>query len=358
MRTRRRRLPKRKKPPRPNKVQKHGGFDNAVFLHFSRPVERIAIKSDFCEIYSIHCFPFRCILIVYSTKKGKGTEAMQTPTKSITLLDGAVGTSLWEKTENKVPVWRYNIENPAIVSALHREFIDAGAEIILANTFGANAGAVASSPYTVHEVVETGVRLAREAAENTGVKVALSVGPLSTLLEPYGDLTEEEAAAIYEEQIGAGMNAGADLILLQTFMDVNMMAIAVRAAKQYSVPVFCAMTFEKVGKTMMGQSVQDVIDTLTPLGVDAVGLNCSLGPDLALPIIREFHERTDLPLLFKPNAGKPILAADGSTSTAYNADVFAEDILPAAEFVRYIGGCCGSNASYIRRLRDRLADGR
>ncbi len=274
--------------------------------------------------------------------------------KNLTLLDGAVGTSLWEKAEDKAPVWRYNLENPTIVSELHREYIDAGAEIILANTFGANAGAVSSSPYTVREVVETGVRLARAAADGTGVKVALSAGPLSTLLEPYGDLTEEEAAAIYEEQLGAGMDAGADLILLQTFMDVNMMAIAVRIAKQYGVPVFCAMTFEKVGKTMMGQSVQDVLDTLTPLGVDAVGLNCSLGPDLALPIIREFHEKTDLPLLFKPNAGKPILAPDGSTVTAYDADTFVDDILPAAEFVRYIGGCCGSNASYIRRLRERL----
>lgn len=275
--------------------------------------------------------------------------------QKLTLLDGAVGTSLWEKTEDKVPVWRYNLENPAIVTELHREYIDAGAEIILANTFGANRGAVERSPYTVKDVVSRGVQLAREAVKGTDVKVALSAGPLSVLLEPYGDLTEEEAEEIYREQLGAGMEVGADLILLQTFMDVQMMAIAAKVAKQYGVPVFCALTYEKAGRTMMGQSVQDALDALEPLGIDAIGLNCSLGPDTALPIIREFHEKTELPLLFKPNAGKPILAADGSTATAYDANTFVEDILPAAEFVSYLGGCCGCNASYIKCLHDRLA---
>lgn len=276
-------------------------------------------------------------------------------TGGITLLDGAVGTSLWEKSGDKVPVWHYNIEKPEIVTELHREFIAAGSEIILANTFGANAGAVKRSPYTVEEVVSAGVRLAKDAARGTGVKVALSAGPLSVLLEPYGDLTEEEAASIYEEQIGSGIKEGPDLILLQTFMDAAMMAVAVKVAKRYDVPVFCAMTFEKSGRTMMGQSVQDILDTLVPLGIDAVGLNCSLGPDLAIPIIEEFHQKTDLPLIFKPNAGKPVLAEDGTTSTAYDADTFVNDILPAVKTASYIGGCCGSNAHYIKRLHDRLA---
>jgi 5-methyltetrahydrofolate--homocysteine methyltransferase len=274
----------------------------------------------------------------------------------ITLLDGAVGTSLWEKSVDKVPVWRYNIENPAIVTELHREFIAAGSKIILANTFGANAGAVGRSPYTVREVVSKGMRLAKDAVKGTDVKVALSAGPLTVLLEPYGDLTEEEASALYEEQIGAGMEEGPDVIMLQTFMDVHMMEVAARVAKRYGVPVFCTMTFEKVGKTMMGQSVQDVLDTLTPLGIDAVGLNCSLGPDLAVPIIREFHEKTDLPLIFKPNAGKPILSADGSTATAYDAGAFVDDLLPSLPYVRYLGGCCGSNAAYIARLHQKLCE--
>ena len=273
---------------------------------------------------------------------------------TITLLDGALGTSLWEKAEDTVPVWRYNIENPGIVKELHSEYIAAGSKMILTNTFGANAGAVAHSPYTVKEVVSRGVKLAKEAAEGTDVKVALSIGPLSVLLEPYGDLTEEEAAAIYEEQIGAGMAEGADSIILETFMDVNMMAVAVNVAKKYSVPVFCMMTFEKAGKTMMGQSVQDVLDVLIPMGIDGIGLNCSLGPDLAIPIMEEFHEKTDLPLLFKPNAGPPVTDANGIVTTAYDANTFVNDVLPAVGFVSYIGGCCGTNPSYIQCLHDRL----
>lgn len=270
------------------------------------------------------------------------------------LMDGAVGTSLWEKTENKVPVWRYNVENPGIVTELHKEYIEAGSKIILANTFGANSGAVGRTDYSVEKIVREGVILAKDAVKGTDVKVALSVGPLSVLLEPYGDLEEEEAEAIFEEQIGSGMKEHPDLIFLQTFMDLHMMEVAVRVAKKYDVPVFSAMTFEKVGKTMMGQSVKDTVETLAPLGIDAIGMNCSLGPDLAVPIIKEFKNYTDLPLVFKPNAGKPILSADGTATTAYSADIFVEDILPAVDLVTYIGGCCGSNASYIQALSKAL----
>lgn len=275
--------------------------------------------------------------------------------KKVTLLDGAVGTSIWEKTEDKLPVWMYNIQNPAVVSELAHEYIDAGSKIILANTFGANGSAVKrSSDYTVKEVVSAGVRIAKEAVKGTDVKVALSAGPLSQLIEPYGDMTEEEAEAIYDEMIGAGMEEKPDLVMLQTFMDVEMMRIAATVAKRYDVPVFCTMTFEKVGKTMMGNSVEDVIDVLSEVGIDAIGMNCSLGPDLALPIIKEFAEKTDLPLIFKPNAGKPILSADGSTETPYDATHFAAEIEPALPYVSYVGGCCGSNASYIRQLKEQF----
>lgn len=280
--------------------------------------------------------------------------------KSVTLLDGAVGTSLWAKAERegypKDPVWKYNVEHPELVRELCGEYAAAGAQIVLANTFGANRYAVKrSSDYTVEQVVSSGVREAKAALSGTGVRVALSVGPLPYLLEPYGDLEEADAQAAYEEQIGAGMAEGPDIILLQTFMDIEMMKIAARVAKQYPVPVFCAMTFEKVGRTLMGNSVKDVIDALTPLGVDAVGLNCSLGPDLALPVLQEFAANTDMPLLFKPNAGKPILAPDGTVATPYGADDFAREIAPALEIADYVGGCCGSDPSYISKIRQLMA---
>ena len=279
--------------------------------------------------------------------------------KKITLLDGAVGTSLWSIAEAhgvpKVPVWKYNIEHPEFVEELTKKYLEAGSEIILANTFGANGPSVKySSGYSVEEVVTAGVKITKKALEGTGVKTSMAVGPLSQILEPYGDLEEDECRAIYEEMIGAGVRAGCDMILVQTFMDLAMMKIAAKVAKSYGLPVFCCMTFEKAGKTMFGNSVEDTIEELTPLGIDAIGLNCSLGPDLALPIIKEFSEKTDLPIVFKPNAGKPILAADGTTSTAYSAEQFAKDIEPALKYVSYIGGCCGSDPTYIKEIKKLL----
>lgn len=275
--------------------------------------------------------------------------------KDLVLMDGAVGTSLWEKTDDRGPVWRYNLKNPQIVHELHREFIDAGAQIILANTFGANGPAVKrSSDFSTEEVVRTGVAIAKEEAKGTGVKVALAAGPLFTLMEPYGDTTEEEAFAIYDEMFRAGMKEHPDLIYLQTFIDLTMIKTALKAAKQFDVPVLCSMSFEKIGKTIMGNSVEDMVSELTPLEPDALGLNCSIGPDLALPVVKEFTRVTDLPIVFKPNAGKPILQADGTTQTSYDPQVFVDDVLPAADFVTYLGGCCGCNASYISLLNQRL----
>ncbi len=279
--------------------------------------------------------------------------------ENITLMDGAVGTSLWAKAEakgfKKDPVWRYNIEHPEIVAELAAEYADAGAEIILANTFGANGPAVKrSSSYSTPEVVSAAVRILKEAVKGRNVKTALAIGPLSALMEPYGDLTEEETAEIYREMLEAGMKEGTDIILLQTFIDLAMMRVAAEEAVKFGVPVFCCLTFERRGKTMMGNSVEDMIEELEPLGVSALGMNCSLGPDLAVPVIREFVGKTSLPLIFKPNAGKPILAADGTASTAYSAKTFADELMPAMEFVDYIGGCCGSDPSYIRELASRM----
>ncbi len=279
--------------------------------------------------------------------------------ENITLMDGAVGTSLWAKAEakgfKKDPVWRYNIEHPELIAELAVEYAEAGAELILANTFGANGPAVKrSSSYTAPEVVSAGVRVAKQALAGRNVKIAMSIGPLSALMEPYGDLTEEDTAQIYRGMLSAGVKEGPDIILLQTFMDLAMLRVAAAEAKRFDLPVFCCLTFERRGKTMMGNSVGDMIEELTPLGVDAVGMNCSLGPDLALPVIREFAEATDLPLVFKPNAGKPILSADGGTTTAYSAETFAEEIAPALDIVDYAGGCCGSDPSYIRALAARM----
>ena len=271
----------------------------------------------------------------------------------IVLLDGAVGTSLWEKTDRKVEVWRYNLEDPAIVRELAEEYVRAGAQIILANTFGANRLAVRRSDYSVQTVVSEGVRLAKDAIRGRA-KVALAVGPLPVLMEPYGDLTEEEAFEIFDEQISAGAAEGPDVIMLQTFMDADMMHIAARAAMKHDLPVFSLMSFTEVGKTIMGHSVEYFAETMADIPLAAIGLNCSLGPEKAIPIIRSFRDYTDLPLAFKPNAGKPILQ-DGASKMQYDIGTFVEDCMPALDCdVKYIGGCCGSNAAYISAMRERI----
>jgi len=277
--------------------------------------------------------------------------------KQITLLDGAFGTRLWELSDaaglEKAPSWTYNIAHPELVTAVAKEYVDAGSEIIFSNTFNSNRNTISGTCHTVAEVITSAMAAAKSAAGGTS-KVALDIGPLNGMMEPFGNLTEAEATEIYAEQMEAGMAAGADLIGLETFMDLNMLRCAVMAAKRYDAPVLASMTFQAGGRTMMGASPADVVAALIPLGVDAVGLNCSLGPADALPVLREFAAATDLPLIFKPNAGLPVIGPDGKTASPYTAETFARESAPALELATYVGACCGSGADYIRALKAML----
>lgn len=264
----------------------------------------------------------------------------------VTLLDGSAGTALWAMADavgvKKEPVWKYNIEHPEFVRELHRRYVAAGCEMIQTNTFEANRPSIArSSDYSVGEVIRAAVSLAKEAVAGTDVQVYASFGPLPMLLEPYGKLTVAETADIYTEMTEAAVEAGAGWIALETFMDVQMMKIAAEAAKKTGAKVICSMTFAKRRRTMMGDNILKIVDTLSPLGIDAIGMNCSAGPVEALDIIREYHETTDLPLYFKPNSG---------VGEAYSAEQFAAEIAPALEFVSFVGGCCGCDDIYIREI--------
>lgn len=277
------------------------------------------------------------------------------------ILDGAVGTTLWDIAARngveKVPVWRYNIEHPEFVAEITQKYIDAGANYVQANTFGANRPAVErSSKYDVKDVVASAMRIARETAAGQDVKITLSCGPLMQMLEPYGDLEEEECSDIYGEIFDAGMPYKPDAIFLETFIDLEMMRVAAERAVKTGVPVFCSMSFEKVGKTMFGNSVDDVVETLEPLGIAAIGLNCSLGPDAAVPVIKAFSEKTKLPLFFKPNAGLPISKGGNREEAAISPEDFAEALVPAFPYATYIGGCCGSDWRYVEAIKAKLTE--
>lgn len=269
-----------------------------------------------------------------------------------TLMDGAIGTCLWERSSDTKPVWMYNTTAPELVRGLHRDYIAAGSKLIMTNTFCANAPAVEKEGFSVRETVRAGVRAAKDAAQGTDVRVALDVGPLTSLLAPFGDVTRERAAEIYREQITAGAEEGPDCIMLETFMDLEMISIALAEARACAMPVFCSMSFTKFGKTIMGNTVEKIAARLSAEGAAAVGLNCSLGPDAALPIIEKFAACTKLPLIFKPNAGLP--GEDGESGI--DPDGFASSVMRAVDAgAAYIGGCCGTGPEYIEKLRELLA---
>ena len=265
------------------------------------------------------------------------------------ILDGAAGTLLWEMAGAagipKDPTWKYNLEHPELVKKLARRYLDAGAEMIQTNTFAVNRLSVERvSGYSVKDVVTAGVKLAREEAAGTGAGVYLSSGPLPDFLEPFGRVTREECAGYYDEIVTAAAAAGVDAIMLETFMDVNMMRIAAESAIKTGLPVICSMTFEKKHRTLMGNTVSDIVAALEPLGISGIGMNCSYGPVEAMDIIREFRDCTSLPLYFKPNSGM---------GESYTAEQFAEEIAPALEFVTYAGSCCGSDESYTAAIKRR-----
>lgn len=275
----------------------------------------------------------------------------------IVLWDGPNGTPLWNKAREhgypEVPVWIYSMEHPEIVEEMDREYVAAGAQIVLANTFAANPPAVRhASSYDPRDVIRTSVNITKKALEGTDVRLGLAVGPLSAILEPYGDMTEQECCGHFEEMIGEGVDAGAQLFYIQTFLDINMMKIATEVASQYHLPMFCSMALQSTGHTIMGASIDDIIRTFEPMGVEAVGFNCTLGPDAVYDLAREFASKTDLPIVLKPNAGLPQYGGSGVGS---DPESFARTLAPVLDYVKYIGGCCGCDPSYTAALR-RLID--
>ncbi|MCI9308713.1 MAG: dihydropteroate synthase, partial [Oscillospiraceae bacterium] len=242
-----------------------------------------------------------------------------------------------------------NFTQPGLLRAIYREYIQAGSQILCANTFGANAPKLAGTGYTVEEVVSAAIAVAKEAAAGTGVKVSLDLGPLGELLEPLGTLPFEKAYDCFKEVAMAGERAGADLVSIETMTDLYEAKAALLAVKENtSLPVLVTMSFEQTGRTFTGCTIPSMARTLEGLGADAVGLNCSLGPDLLLPLLKELCDNTHLPVIAKPNAGLP----DPATGAyGMGPEEFAAALLPCLEAgVTIFGGCCGTSPEYIRAL--------
>lgn len=274
--------------------------------------------------------------------------------KEFVLLDGAMGTMLQKSGLHLGEMPEIlGVTHSELITDIHREYINAGADIVYTNTFGANSYKLKNSGYTVNEIIPKAVENAKKAAENTNVSVALDIGPIGQLLEPAGALTFEQAYDIFREQITAGKDA--DLIVFETMTDLLELKAAVLAAKENSdKPIICTMTFEKNMRTFTGVSVSSMALTLSGLGADAIGVNCSLGPEELLPIVKEMSEWTDLPLVVKPNAGLP---DPNSNTYNVNAADFTQSVLKMLDYgVKFAGGCCGTSPEYISTLAKALQD--
>ena len=275
--------------------------------------------------------------------------------KDIILLDGAMGTMLQAAglPAGQLPeVW--NITHPEAVTGIQKQYVEAGSRVIYANTFGANRHKTSGSGYSVAQLVEGGIQAARAAAEGTDTRVALDIGPIGALLEPLGTLSFDEAYDIYKEMVVAGETAGADLVVFETMSDLYEVKAAVLAAKENTrLPVWVTMTFEASGRTFVGVTVPAMALTLTGLGVDALGFNCSLGPQELMPMVEELRRWTDLPIILKPNAGLPDPATGAYTITP---EAFAAEMEHALELsVSVLGGCCGTRPDFISALAEHLA---
>lgn len=278
-------------------------------------------------------------------KNTKTTRFLQKLKRDILVLDGGMGTQLqaFGMEVGGIPEL-LNLTNPDLITRIHAGYVAAGADVVYANTFGANRKKMARTGKSVSELINAAIVNARKSGASY---VALDIGPIGALLEPLGDLSFEEAYDIFAEEVRAG--EGADIIVIETMTDLYETKAAVLAAKENSdKPVIVTMSFEANGRTFTGTSAESMAVTLAGLGVDAIGLNCSLGPEALAPIVERLSKACTLPLVFKPNAGLPDPLTGKYDVTPEEFGESIKKVLPYG--VRMVGGCCGTTPDYIMQV--------
>lgn len=271
--------------------------------------------------------------------------------------DGGLGTMLQERglQGGEYPE-TWNLTHPEELIAIHKAYLEAGCHVINANTFGANGLKFDN----VEEIIIAGIQLAKEAKKQAGrmdAYVALDIGPTGKLLEPMGDLPFEKAVSYFAQMVKAGVKAGADLILIETMSDTYEAKAAVLAAKENSsLPVIVTMIFDENQRLLTGGSVESAVAMLEGLRVDALGINCGLGPKQMLPVVKRIREVSSLPIIVNPNAGLPV-QVNGKTVYDLKADDFAQAMVKMAQIgVQGLGGCCGTTPEYIQKMIEAIKD--
>ena len=303
--------------------------------------------------------------------------------KDFIIMDGASGTEFQKRglKPGEAPE-SLNFFQPDWVIDTHKAYLKSGSDIILTNTFGASFHKLKSSDLTPEQVIPQAIKLAKKAVaeyqadvkqqkpDSTGLDddslsenkksqieplVAFDCGPLGALIEPNGSMSFEQAYQDFAGQIKLAKESGADLIMFETMSDLYELKIGLLAVKENSdLPIICSMSFEANGRTFSGTDIASYVTLAQSLGADVIGLNCSTGPKQLLPLIKEILKYSKVPVLLKPNAGLP----DPQTGL-YNLpiDEFVENMREAAILgVKFLGGCCGTNAEYIKALYDNISD--
>ncbi|MBS6402753.1 MAG: homocysteine S-methyltransferase family protein [Tyzzerella nexilis] len=277
--------------------------------------------------------------------------------KELLFFDGGMGTLLQAEglQPGELPE-TWNIERKETIRKIHQSYFEAGSDIVLTNTFGANALKFHDENCSLKAIIDAAVENVRFGAK-AGIRdgrdyyVALDIGPTGKLLKPLGDLSFEDAYEAFKEVVQYGEKAGADLIHIETMSDTYEVKAAVLAAEENTnLPVFATMIFDDKGKLLTGGDVPSVVALLEGLRVDALGINCGMGPKQMLPILQQIAQYTSLPIIVKPNAGLP-KQRDGQTYYDVTPDVFAkqlQEIVKAGACV--IGGCCGTTPKHIRAM--------
>ncbi|MBV1759129.1 MAG: homocysteine S-methyltransferase family protein [Dethiosulfatibacter sp.] len=275
--------------------------------------------------------------------------------KNIVLFDGAIGTEIQKRVPNtSLHPEVLNLTEPECIRSIHRDYSEAGAHVLTANTFGASDYKLKHSGYSVEKIISTGVELTKGFQ---GCYSALDIGPVGVLLNNNTEFHFEYFYNQFKKQVIVGENSGCDLILIETMTDIYEAKAAILAAKENTkLPIICSMTLQKNGRTLTGSDVLTIVSVLESLGVDAIGLNCSFGPVEMLSFIEEIVKYTSTNLLVQPNAGLPKLI-NGSTHFDLSPNEFTKQLQDIRRLgVNMLGGCCGTTPEHIATLKASLTD--
>ena len=278
--------------------------------------------------------------------------------KGVVILDGATGSNL-RKAGMPVGISseQWVLENPSVLQELQRAYVDAGSQIVYAPTFAANP--ISLRNFNLQDrVAELNTKLVKICKDGIGNR-ALVAGDITTtgqLMEPRGTLTYNELYEAYQEQMKALVDAGVDLLIAETMIGADeTMAVIDAAHAVCDLPILCSLTMQADGSLFFGGNIFETAPMLEEMGADAVGINCSTGPDQLENIIQNLAGSLSVPVIAKPNAGMPVIDEKGNAVYSMNAEEFAHHMKVLIENgASVVGGCCGTTPSFIKALHDTI----